>query len=459
MPRRMTTAVNGSPAYSRMRRCISFTRTPVTIERCSSSASRARLFFGRSAGQMSMLVPSVFLTRTRPSRSSMSPRCASIGSVRTRLLFALARYLSPESTWSAHSRSKSTANTVSARKPSTATRRASCGVRRYGSSTRGSRGRKRRLRGSSCLLPKETHLVRAVGDLDRREQPAHEAVDGPGQEQVPEDDGRQRYDDLVCRYGAAEEEAEREGAEGVEDGHDQDRQVRGVEAVARGRLAVAPDPEASNRQEQRREPQRVEVGDVDEQARAEPGDGAEDRAAEEGDREQHDEQQVGAAAERRVTAEDGHLHEHGDEEEGRSLQGVHQRCFTCWTGFGFGTRTSTDCSDERSANGWTWICLKMSVSFWPTLVTAPTGMLPGKIDGSLLSAGEPAVAIVSRYSTRLSLPTRVSESVSPALPCMRIPTAPGPRWSIARTALSPAVISMTRDTAPNTFVTWPTRPS
>src|SRR5215831_15390220 len=97
---------------------------------------------------------------------------------------------------------QSTANTASARKPSTATRRASCGVRRYGSSTRGSRGRKRRLRGSSCPLPKETHLVRAVGDLDRREQPAYEAVDGPGQEQVPEQLRGQRREHVVCRYGA-----------------------------------------------------------------------------------------------------------------------------------------------------------------------------------------------------------------------------------------------------------------
>src|SRR5262249_33248992 len=434
MPRRITTGVSGSPACSRMRRCISFTPTPVTVERCSSSARRARVFLGRSAGQTSMLVPSVFLTSTRPSRSRIRPRCASIGSVRTRLSFAFARYLSPARTCSAQRRRKSTANTASARNPSTATRSASCGVRRYGSSTRGSRGRKRRLRGSSGPLAKETHLVRAVANLDRREQPAHEAVDRPGQEEVPEELRRQRRDDVVGRHGAAEEEPEGKAAEGVEHRHHEDGQIGRVEAVARGRLAVAADPESGDRQQQGREPERVQVRDVDEQAGPEPGDGTEDRAAEQGDREQDDEEQVRAAAERGVAAEDRDLHDHGDEQEGRSFQGIHQRrCFACWTGFGFGTSTSTDWSDPRSANGWTWISLKMSVSFWPTLVTVPIGMFAGKIEGRLLSAGDPAVTTVSLYSTRLSLPTRVSESVSPALPCMRMPTAPRSRWSTART--------------------------
>ena len=139
----MITGVSGSPAYSRMRRSISFRWTPVIAASRSSSSSRACWFFGRSAGQSSMLVPSVFLTSTRPSRSRISPRCASIGSLRTRLLFACARYLSPERTCSAQRRRNSTAKIVSARKPSTATRSASCGVSRYGSSTRGSPGRKR----------------------------------------------------------------------------------------------------------------------------------------------------------------------------------------------------------------------------------------------------------------------------------------------------------------------------
>src|SRR5262249_56902313 len=142
-------------------------------------------------------------------------------------------------------------------------------------------------------------------------------------------------------------------------------------------------------------------------------------------------EQVRAAPERGVAAKDRNLHDHGDEQEGRSFQGVHQRlwCFTCWTGFGFGTSTSTDWSDPRSANGWTWISLKMSVSFWPTLVTVPIGMFAGKIEGRLLSAGNPPVTTLSLYSPRLSLPTLVSESRSPALPCLRMPTAPRPPLS------------------------------
>src|SRR6266566_6224062 len=318
MPRRMITGVSGSPEYSRMRRSISLRWTPVIAARCSSSSSRACWFFGRSAGQSSMLVPSVFLTSTRPSRSRISPRCASIGSLRTRLLFAWARYLSPESTCSAHRRRNSTAKMVSARKPSTATRSASCGVSRYGSSTRGSPGRKR-LRFSA----KQAHLVGAVGQLGRREQAPHEPVERPGEEQVPEHLRRQGRDHLVGGHGIAEDEARHERSERVEHRDDEHREGGGVETVVRRRLAVAPDPEAGYGQEERGEAECAQVRDVDEEAGAEAGERAEDRAAEESDREQHHEQHVGTAAERRVAAEDRHLDEHGEEEQDRSLYGTH----------------------------------------------------------------------------------------------------------------------------------------
>ena len=104
--------------------------------------------------------------------STMFPRGASTWIVRTKFVFASSRYLVPESTCSAQSRRKSTAKTASATKPRIATRSASWGVSRYGSSTRGSAGRNRRERGS---LAKEPHLVDAVEHVDGREEPAREA--------------------------------------------------------------------------------------------------------------------------------------------------------------------------------------------------------------------------------------------------------------------------------------------
>ena len=65
-------------------------------------------------------------------------------------------------------------------------------------------------------------------------------------------------------------------------------------------------------------------------------------------------------------------------------------------GLGFlGTSTITDWSEPRSTNGCTWMCLKMSVSVWFTLVTVPIRMSRGKSEGSSLPPGEPAVMIVS----------------------------------------------------------------
>src|SRR5271170_124477 len=97
--------------------------------------------------------------------------------VRTRLSFASARYLSPESTWSAQRRRKSTAKMASATKPRIATRSASCGVSRYGSSTRGSDGRKRR----DSRSAKEAHLVDTVVHVGRREEAPHERIDRESQ--------------------------------------------------------------------------------------------------------------------------------------------------------------------------------------------------------------------------------------------------------------------------------------
>ena len=68
-------------------------------------------------------------------------------------------------------------------------------------------------------------------------------------------------------------------------------------AVAAGRLAVAADPVAGEREQERGEPERPERRGVDEQPGEEAADGADDRAAEERDRDERDEQEVGHAAE------------------------------------------------------------------------------------------------------------------------------------------------------------------
>src|SRR5581483_1710822 len=168
--------------------------------------------------QSSTRVPATFVTSTCPSRSRISPRGASMSSVRTRLSFACARYVSPDSTCSAQRRRKSTANTLSVRKARIATRNASCGVRRYGSETRGSPGRNRPLPRSA----KETHLAHAVAELLRREQAARERINGQRQQQVEQQRARHAADGSAGGSGLAEHELQRQLAEHVEHRHDGD---------------------------------------------------------------------------------------------------------------------------------------------------------------------------------------------------------------------------------------------
>ena len=77
---------------------------------------------------------------------------------------------------------------------------------------------------------------------------------------------------------------ERERARRVEDGDDDDGEQRRVRAVAAGRLAVAADPVPGERQQQRREAERLERRRVDERGPPKnPADGTEERAAQERD--------------------------------------------------------------------------------------------------------------------------------------------------------------------------------
>src|SRR5438874_7953606 len=142
-----------------------------------------------------------------------------------------------------------------------ATRSAIFGVRRYGSSTRGSGGRKRGSRARWPVLAKEVHLRdRLAPALGRAERTAHERVDRPGQDQIERDALEERVEqDDAGRCRLAEHEVEREGAERVEEGDDAHGEERSMRAVAARRLPVAADPVPGEREQQRADPERAEV--------------------------------------------------------------------------------------------------------------------------------------------------------------------------------------------------------
>src|SRR6476620_10173074 len=94
-------------------------------------------------------------------RSTIVPRGASRRTVRIWLFSAAFSYLVPERIWSDQRRRKRTAKTASAIAARIATRSAIFGVKRYGSSTRGSRGSNR-----PCRPPVAGLLAKGVDPLD-----------------------------------------------------------------------------------------------------------------------------------------------------------------------------------------------------------------------------------------------------------------------------------------------------
>src|SRR5207247_10926613 len=179
----------------------------------------------------------VLSTTLRPFRSRIGPRNAGTRISRAWLFRAASRYVVPERTSSAHSRKKSAPKTASATAPTIAIRNASCGVRRYGSSTRGSGGRNLLLPARCPALAKEAHLADPTGGLTRREEPPAEAVDRQRQEDVEHDLLRQRVDEHEPRWRRLPEQV-------VEDERPDRRQRRDhgdrrewcVPAIAAGRL-------------------------------------------------------------------------------------------------------------------------------------------------------------------------------------------------------------------------------
>src|ERR1044072_6927437 len=169
----------------------------------------------------------MFVTSSWPLRSRIWPRGASIRTERSWLSSAAWRYCGPESTCSAHSRKKSTPKTARATAPRIPMRRASCGVNRYGLSTRGSGGRNRfePVRGTR-VLAKEPHLRGALRLRREREQAPRERVHREGQQQVQRDLCRQRVDQHALRGdGVAEHVVEDQCAELDEHRLDGDRDV------------------------------------------------------------------------------------------------------------------------------------------------------------------------------------------------------------------------------------------
>src|SRR4029453_2783250 len=130
----------------------------------------------------------------------MGPRSASVDLGWSRLSCAVRRNSFPERTWSDQSRTKRTPNAARTRNPRIPIRKRSCGVSRYGTSTRGSRGRKRPGRIGTGRLANELHLRRALGRL---EQQLDEGEDREGQEQVERDRRGQLVDEGDFRAGGA----------------------------------------------------------------------------------------------------------------------------------------------------------------------------------------------------------------------------------------------------------------
>src|SRR5262249_18886514 len=247
-------------------------------------------------------------------------------------------------------------------------------------------GRKRPLR-SGVRSAKEPHLANAVAQLGRREEPPDQRIDRQRQQQVEEQRARQAAGDEAGRGRLSAHELEQQLAEEIQAGHDGGRHERRMKAVAGGRLPVAPDPEAADREQQRGEPERAERRRVEQEAGEKARDRAEHRAAQQRDRQQGDEHDA-RGAERAVLGQHRELEERRDEENDAGLQTGHYR-------EAFGTRTITERTDEKSTSGRTWMLLNRFASLSLSLVTVPIGIPCGYFDLSGPAPSVPAVMTVS----------------------------------------------------------------
>jgi hypothetical protein len=217
-------------------------------------------------------------------------------------------------------------------------------VKRYGPSTRGSGGRNR---------PEGERL---------RE---HEVEDEPGHERVEED--------APARHLLAEDEVEPVAGVRDPDGRDEHGDQDGVLPAPAGRLAVAAHPVAGERVEERPDAERVQRGDVDEEAAEETGDRSGDGAAQQAERDDGQEEQVGGAGAEVDRPDERHLQERRDEDEQRderALGDAHGRSGTGRRD----TRTKTASRLSKSTSDSTSTCCQRSVLSVPTEVTRPIGI-------------------------------------------------------------------------------------
>src|SRR5207249_9648641 len=129
-------------------------------------------------------VDGVFVTSGTPLRSRIRPRGAGNRRTRNEFACAWATYFWPASTCSAHSRRKSAAKIASRTPPRIATRSASFGVTRYGSTT--DLPRRGSLRGarSVVVLAKQLHLRCVITVGTRTQKPACECVRRRRQDEI-----------------------------------------------------------------------------------------------------------------------------------------------------------------------------------------------------------------------------------------------------------------------------------
>src|SRR5918996_4775872 len=258
------------------------------------------------------------------------------------------------------------AKTASASAPSMPTRRTSCGVRRYGSVTRGSGGRNRPDgERRSPKLAKDAHLPGARNDVERRQHGAAQREDRRREDQVEAHAGDGGVEQRPPRRDLlADEEVEHEAEHEHERRHDDDRDDGRVGAVAPGGLSITAGPVAGQREQQRGQPQRVEREHIEQEPPAEAGHRAGDRPAQERDADQDEQQHVGRAAEQVERREERRLEEGRDEHEAGDRGGVAHRS----------TSTTTESSEEKSTCDSIWTCWYRSVFSVPTEVTRPIGI-------------------------------------------------------------------------------------
>ncbi len=164
---------------------------------------------------------------------------------------------------------------------------------------------------------------------------------------------REERDERLARGDRlTEEEVDRDAAEAGADRDGEGGDGRRVPASAAGRLAVAARPVAGRRQDDRGRSQHAERHHVDEQSRGESRPRAGDRPCDEADRDHGDEQQVRLRAENPGTSDRGDLQDRRHEHERRDAESDGHPAVRS-----AGTRTSTACSEDMSANGstCTWV--------------------------------------------------------------------------------------------------------